>query len=95
MSPADRDFFVYGFKRQYYVLRFDIDKRLVCILCNDSKKYTKSFAHKLFLEWFFDIVIRDSNFDDNDRIDIIQYPSRKNGFHYVSKELPSYYVKGV
>ena len=38
-SPADRDFFKYGYKRGYYVLRFDNDKRLVKILESDNKKY--------------------------------------------------------
>lgn len=86
-SPADRDFFKYGFRRGYYVLRFDLDKQLVGIIYNDSSKYKKSNAHKKFLEWFFDIEIKGSNFDDNNKIDIIQYPSNKNGFHYVSKDL--------
>lgn len=89
-SPADRDFFKYGFNRKYFVLRFDCDKQLLGIVTNDSKKYTKSLAHKKFLEWFFDILIRDNNFDDNEKIDIIQYPSNKNGFHLVNKEIPSY-----
>ena len=89
-SPADRDFFKAGFDRQQFTLRFDCDKTLLGIVTNNSKKYTKSLAHKKFLEFFFDILIHDSNFDDNNKIDIIQFPSNKDGYHLVNKEIPSY-----
>jgi len=84
-SIADHKFFKYGFDRGYYTLRFDKDKKLVRILRNNSMKYKKSLAHKLFLEWFFDIKIDGSNnnFDDNKKIRIIQYRSEKHGFHSV------------
>jgi len=94
-SPADRDFFRYGFERRYFTLRFDCDKQLLGIIPNNSKKYTKSLAHKKFLEFYFDILIHDSNFDDSDKLDIIQYPSDKNGYHLVDKTLPSYLVGGI
>ena len=87
-SPADRNFFIYGFKRDYLVLRFDNDKALLGVLKNDSRKYEKSMAHKMFLEWFFDIRITDSNFNDITKLDIIQYPSNKNGYHLQDKEIP-------
>jgi len=93
-SPADRDFFKYGADRQYLTLRFDCDKELLGIVTNKSKAYIKSLAHKKFLEFYFDILIHDSNFDDNDKIDIIQYPSNKNGYHLVDKTLPSYLIGG-
>ena len=93
-SPADQDFFKYGFKRGYYVLRFDKDKELIGIITNKSNIYKKSLAHKKFLEWFFNIIIHPDNYDDNDKIDIIQYPSNKNGFHLVDKEIPPYLVTG-
>ena len=93
-SPADRNFFKYGFKRGYYVLRFDKDKELIGIVANYSDKYSKSLAHKRFLEWYFNITIHPSNFDENDKIDIIQYPSNKNGYHLVDKEIPPYRVTG-
>ena len=89
-SPADRAFFKAGFNREYFTLRFDLDKKLLGILKNDSVKYEKSLAHKLFLEWFFDINIPDSNFDENKKLTIIQYPSSKNGYHLVDKKIPSY-----
>ena len=92
-SPADRDFFVYGFNRGYYTLRFDCDKILVKVLKNNSKKFEKSLCHKLFLEWYFDIYIdSDYRFNNVTSLKIIQYPSNKNGYHYVNKQLPSYLV---
>lgn len=94
-SPADRNFFKYGFKRGYYVLRFDKDKELVGIVTNKCQVYEKSLAHKKFLEWFFSILIHDDNFNEEDKIDIIQYPSNKDGFHLVDREIPPYLVTGV
>lgn len=94
-SPADRNFFKYGFEREYFVLRFDMDKILLGVVANDSRKYTKSLAHKKFLEFYFDILVRDSNFNDLDRLDIVQYPSDKNGYHLVTKEIPRYLMGGI
>ena len=82
LSPADRDFFKYGYGRNYYVLRFDQDKEIVEILPSDSKKYKKSEAHRIFMEFFFGLNIDyDNSFDDNQNIIFVQYPSNKNGYH--------------
>ena len=89
-SPTDRNFFKYGFERQYYVLRFDNDKELVEILKNNSSKYEKSLAHKLFLEFFFNMKINCNNLGHNTKLKIIQYPSYKNGFHSVPKNVDGY-----
>jgi len=96
-SIADRDFFKYGYGRRYYVLRFDKDKKLVKVLkSRDKNIYDNSLAHKMFLEWFFNIKIEiDNSFLNNTKLDIIQYPSKKNGYHKVSKSFPSYPFKGV
>lgn len=81
-SPADRQFFKIANARGYYTLRFDIDKRLDMILGSSNKKYDKSLAHKLFLEWFFDTNIKnDKTFDENKNLILVQYPSLKNGYH--------------
>lgn len=81
-SPADREFFRIANIRNYFTLRFDIDKRLDMILKSSSKKYDKSFAHKKFLEWFFDVQInQDKTFDENTNLVLVQYPSIKNGYH--------------
>jgi hypothetical protein len=91
-SPCDREFMKYGFDRGYYTLRFDKDKALVDILEKDSRKYTKSLAHKIFLEWFFGIVIEhNERFNDAKTLTVIQYPSSKNGYHLVEKNLPPNY----
>ena len=90
-SPADRNFYKAGMTRDYFTLRFDSSKKLLGILKNKSVKYEKSLAHKLFLEWFFGIKIPDSNFNDTKTLDIIQYPSSKDGYHLVDKELPDYF----
>lgn len=91
IAPVDRNFIKYGFQRGYYTLRFDNDKQLIEVLKSDNKKYDKSFAHKVFLEWFFRIKIDfDNTFDENTKLSIIQYPSTKNGYHIVPKELPNY-----
>jgi len=83
---ADQDFFKYGFKREYFVLRFDKDKELICTLKSNSDKYEKSFAHYNFLNMSFGIEKQlDFTFDSNTVIDIIQYPSNKNGYHYVKE----------
>jgi len=79
-SPADKKFFVYGFERGYYTLRFGDDKKLVHVLHRSNDK-EKSLAHKLFLEWFFDIEINALNLNDYRNIKIIQYRSEKHGFH--------------
>ena len=94
-SPCDRDFFKYGYGRKYFTLRFDNDKELECILDNRSTKYEKSFAHKEFLEWYFNIKIRCKPLDSNESLDIIQYPSSKNGFHYMPIDLPENYVQSL
>lgn len=95
-SPADRNFFKYGFDRGYYTLRMDQDKTLHSILYNKSMTYDKSMAHKLFLEWFFDIYIdSDYCFNDNKTLNIIQYPSGKDGYHFCKKSIPSYLARGV
>ena len=83
-SPACRDFFKYGFKREYYVLRFDNDKDLVCILPGNGIR-DKSTPHKEFLEMFFNFKIKGENFDENKILTVIQYPSKKNGYHIIEK----------
>jgi len=93
-SPADRDFFKYGFNRQYYVLRFDIDKKLVEIVKSKYNLHDKSLAHKKFIEWFFNIKISNSDkFNNNTKLDVIQYPSNKNGYHLQDKLLPENYIE--
>jgi len=83
---TDRDFVLYGYDRGYYVLRFDKDKKLEKILKSKYNVHEKSLAHKEFIEFFFDIVIEhDDLFDKNQKFDIIQYPSDKNGYHEVKK----------
>lgn len=80
--PGDRQFFRYGFNRGYYTMRFDKDKKLIGILKSKNHFYEKSIQHKKFLEWFFGITITiDDKFIDGNTIDVIQYPSTKNGFH--------------
>lgn len=79
---TDRDFVLYGFDRGYYTLRFDKDKKLERVLPTTFNKFPKSNAHREFMEWFFKKDIKkDSLFDDNKKLDIIQYPSDKNGYH--------------
>lgn len=96
MSPCDRDFYKFGYKRGYYVLRFDCDKELIEIVPSVHYQYEKSLAHKNFLEWFFGIKIPDDpKFNSFTKIDIIQYPSDKNGYHSVKKDVPSYMVAGL
>jgi hypothetical protein len=81
---ADHDFFRFGFKRGYYVLRFGSDKEIVSILRNNSKKYEKSTAHAIFVSEFFNQPIDyDGTFDKNTTLTIVQYPSDKNGYHIV------------
>lgn len=92
-SPADKNYFKYGFERGYYTLRFDSDKHLVATISNNNKKYRKSLAHKKFLEFFFDIVIPDGNFDTNMKLSIIQFPSGKNGYHIQDKIIPDYFER--
>ena len=90
LSPCDRDFFKYAFNRGYFTLRFDCDKELRFILESDNRKHERSLAHKKFLEWFFSIEIKDdSSFNGYTKIDFIQFPSSKNGYHLVEKNLPS------
>lgn len=92
LSLCDKNFIHYGFERGYYTLRFDRDKKLKKILKNDSKKYKKSLAHKLFLEWFFEIKIDfDNCFNCYSKIKLIQFPSNKNGYHLQEKLLPDYF----
>lgn len=93
LSPADRDFFKYGFKRGYFVIRFDWDKKLLDILKSNNNIYEKSQFHKDFLEWFFKITIRGENWDENKKGNIVQYPSNKNGYHFVEKNIPENYIE--
>lgn len=95
-SPCDRDFYKYGYQRGYYTLRFDRDKILENVLIShNTPTYKKSFAHKVFLEWFFASdnlkIDYDNFFNDYTKLKIIQYPSKKNGFHTVDKDLPNYF----
>jgi hypothetical protein len=95
-SPVDRKFMKYGFERGYYTLRMGKDKTLCNILESESRKYTKSYPHKAFLEYFFDIKIKqDDRFNDHDKLKLIQFPSTKDGYHFMEKELPSYSYFGV
>lgn len=85
----DRDFFVYGLPRGYFTLRMDQDKQLATILnCIVPNKFEKSNAHRLFTEWFFNLIIppKKDHFDNNTKLDIIQYPSDKNGYHLQTME---------
>jgi len=94
-SIADRDFFKYGFKRGYYTLRFDRDKNLIKILPYVKNIYLKSLGHKTFIETFFNFKIKNNkNFNNIDSIEIIQYPSYKDGYHMINKKIPSY-LEGV
>jgi hypothetical protein len=91
LSPCDKNFFKYGYRRGYFTLRFDIDKKLIEILKSENRLYEMSIGHKLFLEWFFSIKIENCNkFNYSSKITIIQYPSNKNGYHSIDKELPDY-----
>jgi hypothetical protein len=82
-SPCDREFIKFNKKRGYFTLRFGNDKDLVTILPNKSNKYVKSNAHRLFLEWYFNIDINISDmFNSTEKLKIIQYTSDKNGHHY-------------
>jgi hypothetical protein len=84
---VDADFIKYGFQRGYYCLRFGADKELFYIMKNDSVKFEKSLSHAQFIEWFFKIEIKkDYTFDDNSKIDIIKFPSKKHGFHEIEYE---------
>lgn len=94
-SPGDRKFFKIGLKQDFYTLRFDNDKKLVSILRSKNCFYEKSFQHKKFLEWFFDIDIPDSNFIDKDGLTVIQYHSNKNGYHLVDCVKEDYYERGL
>jgi len=92
VSPVDRDFTKYGFERGYYTLRFDKDKEFLGIIRSDNGNREKSLAHKKFLEWFFDIEIPISKlFNNYDVVQLVQFPSIKNGYHIVDKEIPSYF----
>jgi len=84
-SMIDQHFIKYGFKRGYYVLRFDNDKKIKTVLPNTSIKYEKSKPHAQFLNMFFGTKIKydNDNFDKNSKLDLIQYPSDKNGYHNV------------
>jgi hypothetical protein len=96
VSPCDRDFYKYGFKRGYYVLRFDCDKELIEIVPSVHMMNKKSLAHRNFLNWFFGIEIPlDFLFNDFTKINIVQYPSDKNGYHLVKKDVPRYMVAGL
>lgn len=94
-SNADHDFFKYGYRRGYFVLRFGSDKTLETILPNNSTLREKSKAHKNFLQWFFNIKIDCKPLDENDLLDIVQYPSAKNGYHIVPIDLPENYVQAL
>jgi hypothetical protein len=84
-SPCDMEFIKFNKERGYFTLRFGKDKDLVTILPSGSQKYVKSNAHRLFLEWYFNIEIEPSGrFNTTKKIKIIQYTSDKNGHHYQS-----------
>lgn len=77
-----RNFYLYGYDRKYYVLRFGDDKKLEKILKSSWIQNQKSNAHRLFLEHFFNIKIdKDKHYDDLTKCDLIQYPSDKDGYH--------------
>lgn len=85
----DTHFLKYGFRRNYFVIRFDKDKKLIEIMKNNNSKYEKSQPHAWFLNLIFGLEIEtnNSNFDDNTIIDIIQYPSDKNGYHKIKVDI--------
>jgi hypothetical protein len=94
MSPCDRPFFKYGYDRGYYTLRFDCDKTFFGIVRSDNNRYLKSLAHKNFLNWFFDpdlFIPPDDKFNGYSKVNLVQFPSDKDGYHLVDKVIPSYF----
>lgn len=90
-SPCDRDFFKYNSARGYLTLRFGHDKELLCILPSMSRKYVKSNALRLFLNWYFDIEIEPmGRFNMTTKVTIVQYCSDKNGHHQVIETTDRY-----
>lgn len=86
LSLVDRKYLELANKRNYFTLRFDMDKKLEKIIEFDKNKYEKSLAHKQFLEWFFNIYIEHTvMYDENTKLVFIQYPSEKNGYHNFKK----------
>jgi len=78
-SMVDGDFIKYGFKRGYYTLRIDKDKKFLKELLSYNLK-KKSKGHKILFEQYFHMLIENDGFDNSKHIDIIRYPSKKDGF---------------
>lgn len=94
MSPVDRNFVRYGYDRGYYTLRFDSSKEFLTVVRASKNKYPRSLAHRNFLNWFFspDLVIPlDDTFNEYTKVNIVQFPSNKDGYHLVDKDIPSYF----
>lgn len=94
ISPCDRNFFKYGFERGYYTLRFDCSKQFLTIVRSSNSWYLKSLAHKNFLNWFFDpdlVIMDDGRFNNYSKVNLVQFPSDKDGYHLVDKVIPSYF----
>jgi hypothetical protein len=84
LSCCDRKFVIQGNKQGFYTLRFGSDKKLYKILPSFSDIHEKSLAHKLFLEWFFDIKINNNtNINEMPNINIIRYSNSKYGYHLI------------
>lgn len=83
---CDTDFNKYSFKRGYYVLRIDKDKELINIIPhNGLDAWVKSNAHKKFLKEVMHLNIKPKGvFDDYTIMDLIEYPSKKDG--YIDKQ---------
>ena len=82
----DKEFGYFNYKRKYYTLRFDNDKTLDNMLFGLDNNYQKSNAHRLFLNWFFKMNLSKNslpNFDNETNIEIIQYYSKKHGYHII------------
>jgi len=83
-TMIDNDFIKFGAKRGYFTLRIDKDKKIINNLISITER-KKSFPHKFILENFLNISVVEGDFDNSKSIDIIHFPSDKNGYFEVKK----------
>ena len=81
-TSDDRKHLQHGFNANNWKFRIGDDKKLISFIKNPYKVYSKSNAHRLALNHFFDTSIqKDSSFDNSENIKLDAYWCWKETYH--------------